>query len=31
LAGFPFPKANLKFMPLLKPLAGASVHRNGPH
>ena len=31
LAGFPFPKANLKFMPLLKPLAGATVHRNGPH
>jgi A/G-specific adenine glycosylase len=24
LAGFPFPKANLKFMPLLKPLASAS-------
>jgi A/G-specific adenine glycosylase len=31
LAGFPFPKANLKFMPLLKPLAGATVYRNSPH
>jgi len=30
LAGFPFPKANLKFMPLLKPLAGATRYRKGP-
>ena len=27
LTGFPFPKANLKFMPLLKPLAIATRHR----